>query len=100
MSGQIPLLLACAVTALVSIPLILRRVPPNSLYGFRTPRTLADRNLWFRVNHFAGWALLIASMGSAALILLLPPPPTALLFVVPLGLALVASLVYLRRCSD
>ena len=100
MSAQIPLLLACAVTALVSIPLILRRVPPNSLYGFRTPRTLADRNLWFRVNHFAGWALLIASMGSAALILLLPPPPTALLFVVPLGLALAASLVYLRRCSE
>jgi uncharacterized membrane protein len=100
MSAQIPLLLACAVTALISIPLILRRVPPNSLYGFRTPRTLADRDLWFRVNHFAGWALLIASMGSAALILLLPPPPNALLFVVPLGLALAASLVYLRRCSD
>ena len=100
MSAQIPLLVACAVTAVIAIPLILRRVPPNSLYGFRTPRTLADRDLWFRVNHFAGWALLIASMGSAALILLLPPPPTALLFVVPLGLALVASLVYLGRCSD
>ena len=100
MSAQIPLLLACAVTALISVPLILRRVPPNSLYRFRTPRTLADRDLWFRVNHFAGWALLIASVASAALILLLPPPPNALLFVVPLGLALVASLAYLRRCSD
>src|SRR5436190_23135419 len=99
MSAQIPLRLACAVTALISVPLILRRVPPNSLYGLRTPRTLADRNLWFRVNHFAGWALLIASMGSAALILLLPPP-NVLLFVAPLGIALAASLVYLRRCSE
>src|SRR5207237_10395712 len=97
MSGQIPLLLACAVTALVSIPLILRRVPPNSLYGFRTPRTLADRNLWFRVNHFAGWALLIASMGSAALILLLPQPHTALLFVVLLELELVGCRAHLLR---
>ncbi|SRR6266496_1706713 len=99
MSAQIPLLLACAVTAAVAIPLILRWVPPNSLYGFRTPRTLADRDLWFRVNYFAGWALLIASIASAVLLLLVPPPPNALMFVAPLGLALVASLVYLRRCS-
>jgi len=98
MSPQIPLLIACSVIAVVAIPLILRRVPPNSLYGFRTPRTLADRNLWFRVNHFAGWALLIASIASAVLVLLVPPPPSALLFVVPLGLALAVSLMYLRRC--
>jgi uncharacterized membrane protein len=97
MLAQIPLLIACAVIAVIAVPLILRRVPPNSLYGFRTPRTLADRNLWFRVNHFAGWALLIASIVSAVLLLLVPPPPNALLFVGPLGLALVASLVYLGR---
>ncbi|HEY3179587.1 MAG TPA: SdpI family protein [Casimicrobiaceae bacterium] len=100
MSAQIPLLVACVVIAIISIPLILRRVPPNSLYGFRTPRTLANRDLWFRVNHFAGWSLLIASMASAALILLTPPPPNVLLLVVPLALALVVSLAYLRRCSD
>ena len=100
MSAQIPLLVACAVTAVIAIPLILRRVPPNSFYGFRTPRTLADRDLWFRVNHFAGWALLIASIASAILLMLGPPPPNALLFVGPLGLALVVSLVYLRRCSS
>ncbi|HYT97746.1 MAG TPA: SdpI family protein [Casimicrobiaceae bacterium] len=99
MSAQIPLLVACAVTAVIAIPLILRRVPPNSFYGFRTPRTLADRDLWFRVNHFAGWALLIASIASAILLMLGPPPPNALLFVGPLGLALVVSLVYLRHCS-
>jgi uncharacterized membrane protein len=98
MSAQIPLLIACAVIAVIAVPLILRRVPPNSLYGFRTPRTLADRNLWFRVNHFAGWAFLIASIASAVLLSLVPPPPNALLFVGPLGLALVASLVYLRNC--
>ena len=99
MSAQIPLLLACAVTAAIAIPLILRRVPPNSLYGFRTPRTLADRDLWFRVNHFAGWALLIASIASGMLLVLVPPPSNPLLFVGPLGLALMLSLVYLRRCS-
>ena len=100
MPVQISLLLACAVTAVISIPLILKRVPPNSLYGFRTSRTLADRDLWFRVNHFVGWALLIASMSSAVLLLFVPPPSNPLLFVVPLGLALVASFMYLRHCSD
>ena len=100
MPVQISLLVASAVTALISIPLILRWVPPNSLYGFRTPRTLANRDLWFRVNHFAGWALLIASITSAVLLLLVPPPPNVLLFVGPLLFALVASFIYLRRCSD
>jgi uncharacterized membrane protein len=100
MPVQISLLLACAVTAALSIPFILRLIPPNALYGFRTPRTLADRDLWFRVNCFAGWALLIASMTSAVMVLLVPPPPNVLLFAGPLLLALVASAIYLRRCGE
>jgi uncharacterized membrane protein len=91
------------VIAAVSIPLILRIVPPNRLYGFRTAQTLADRDLWFRANHFAGWALLIAAVTSAALLSLVPesarsiPAYELAAFVVPLIIAVVASFVYLRK---
>jgi len=30
----------------VAIPLILKIVPPNRFYGFRTARTLSNRELW------------------------------------------------------
>ena len=42
----------------VSLPLIQRRVPPNHWYGFRVRRTLADPNVWYLVNVYAGWRLL------------------------------------------
>jgi hypothetical protein len=47
-----------ALMAGLSLPLLLRRVKPNSLYGFRTPRTLSDENIWYEANAFAGrWTL-------------------------------------------
>ena len=30
----------------LSIPLIPGKVPPNGLYGFRTPKTLSSRDVW------------------------------------------------------
>jgi uncharacterized membrane protein len=34
----------------LAIPLILRKVPPNSLYGLRIPETLEDDRVWFEAN--------------------------------------------------
>ena len=94
------LLLGCAAIALVSIPLVLKAVPPNPYYGFRTARTLADRDLWFRVNRFAGWAFLIAAGVGALLLAAFPLADLAVLeFVGPVALALFASIVYLKRVS-
>jgi uncharacterized membrane protein len=45
----------------LSIPLALGLIPRNRLYGFRTRRTLADEAAWYRVNRFAGFAIMIAS---------------------------------------
>ena len=98
-------LIACGVIAAVSIPLILRIVPPNRLYGFRTQQTLSNRELWFRANHFAGWALLIAAGVSAALVSLFPdrlPGDSAFgiaAFLVPLLIAVVVSFIYVRRTN-
>ena len=38
----------------LGIPLKNDRVPPNRFYGFRTPRTLTDENVWYPVNRVLG----------------------------------------------
>ena len=45
-------------TAGLSIPLILGKIPPNRWYGFRVKRTLEDNDIWYRTNAYAGkWLL-------------------------------------------
>lgn len=38
----------------LSMPLMLRWVPRNPLYGFRVPATLRDDDVWYEVNASAG----------------------------------------------
>ena len=86
----------------MSIPLILRAVPPNRWYGFRTTRTLSNEALWFRANHFAGCAFLIAA-GTTAVVLVLAPQVAsgygALVLAVSIGVALFVTLAYVRRAG-
>jgi uncharacterized membrane protein len=46
----------------LSIPLILRRIPPNDFYGYRVPKTLNNPNLWYNANEFMGKCLAIAGI--------------------------------------
>ena len=62
-----------------SVPLIQRRVRPNSVYGFRTPKTLGDEQVWYEANAFSGRMLLRA--GAVTLV------GTVILAFVPLPLA-------------
>ncbi len=39
--------------ALLCIPLMRRKIPPNGLYGFRIPKTLNNPELWYVVNQFS-----------------------------------------------
>ena len=58
--------LACdALFALIAIPLVLRKVKPNVIYGFRTPTTLSNDVVWYETNAFFGWTLLAACAVSA-----------------------------------
>lgn len=64
-----------ALLSLLSVPLILRRVGPNPLYGFRVKATLENPDLWYDVNAYAGWRLLAAGLvdiGSAVGLSLVP----------------------------
>jgi uncharacterized membrane protein len=49
----------------LSVPLILRKIPPNGLYGFRIPSTLNDPQLWYHVNAYSGKRLLVVGLGTA-----------------------------------
>ena len=95
--------MACLLLAVVSIPMILGKVPPNSIYGFRTKRTLSSPDIWYPANTFSGWALLLAAVFSLATLWFLPVailahpwiPLAAIL--VPLCVSAIASFLYLRR---
>jgi hypothetical protein len=61
---------ALLLVALVSVPLCMRRVPPNRWYGVRTAATFADEGVWYDANAWAGKRLLaVAVIGAAVLVL-------------------------------
>ena len=49
----------------IAIPLALRMVPRNVIYGFRTRTTLSDDAIWFEANAHFGRRLLVASLCGA-----------------------------------
>ena len=100
--SAIPLFVPCAIIAVASVPLMLKLVPPNGVYGFRTRRTLADSDVWYRANRFAGCALFIASAISAAIFAARPELASGkelaglAALLLPLAIALGASFAYVR----
>ena len=106
MSAAIPYLVPCAIIGVASVPLILGVVPPNNFYGFRTTKTLANPELWFRANRFAGVALLIAALISAAVFLAVPEYASGrslvglFILITPLIAAVALSFAYVRRIGD
>lgn len=65
-------ILGCALLfVLLAIPLILRRVPRNIVYGFRTRATLSNDFVWYEANAHFGRGLIIASIISAVVALIL-----------------------------
>ena len=39
---------------LIGLPLALKLIPPNSVYGVRIPSTMASAESWYRANFWAG----------------------------------------------
>ena len=57
-----PFFVPAAIFVVVAIPLVLRLIPPNRWYGFRTPRALASSEAWYADNRRGGSAVLLASL--------------------------------------
>jgi uncharacterized membrane protein len=94
------------VLILLAIPLILRKIPPNPVYGFRIQWTLEDPELWYSVNAYTGkWLVFVgicAILGAAGLALI---PGISLnvyafgnlgIFVASFTLAIVQAVRFLR----
>ena len=89
--------------AVISVPLILKIIPPNGVYGFRTSVTLSRPNIWYSANAFMGWALFVAAIVSAGSVTILPVTTRRwmllVMFATPLLCAVVASFIYLQRLA-
>lgn len=91
----------------LSIPLILRMVPRNHFYGFRTAKTLSDDGIWYELNQGSGWDMVFAAAAQLVLVLLkpsiealseMPPGPFIMATQMPLlGLAVAHSFWRLRK---
>ncbi len=102
-------LIGCVVPLVIvvlSIPVILGKVHPNSTYGFRTPKTLSSQDVWYPANRAAGWFMLAAAAISICFNLVLwwtvpewPLNRTLLWMMggtmIPLSVSLLASFIYL-----
>lgn len=57
---------------ILAIPMIMGRVPPNNLYGFRTKKTHSNPEIWYPANTYAGKWLLAWGVLMIVAALLLP----------------------------
>ena len=49
-ANTIILIVPCLIIISISIPLILEKVKPNSVYGFRTQKTLSNEIVWYKAK--------------------------------------------------
>lgn len=98
---------SCLLIAGVSIPLISGQITPNPTYGFRTPLTLSNPDIWYQANAFSGWTLLIAELVTIVALWLIPNRVAnrpwliyvilLAVYLMPLIICLAISLLYLNR---
>jgi uncharacterized membrane protein len=69
--GLVTVLVCDALFVILAIPLILRKVPRNVVYGFRTCTTLGDDFVWYEANAYFGRGLVVSSLISVAVVLML-----------------------------
>jgi uncharacterized membrane protein len=94
--GFITIIACAALLIVVAIPLALRKIPRNVIYGYRTRATMANDEIWFDANAYFGRGLVIASLCGAFagyLIYRFEPFPPAVYLPVSLFVLAVPSLV-------
>ena len=104
MQISIILLITGLIEALLSLPMIMGKVPRNRLYGFRLKKTLSDDKYWYPANKRAGIGLLLAGITTSLLSVLVfynflkPNALTiSLVCILPVVLMLIDSLNYLKK---
>jgi hypothetical protein len=60
-----------ALTFALGVPVVLRLVPPNRFYGFRTTTTFSSVDAWYQINFATGIALVAAGAVAGVIVLFL-----------------------------
>jgi uncharacterized membrane protein len=55
-----------ALLAAIAVPLMMRRIGPNPLYGFRVEKTLQNPDIWYAANAYSGTQLFWIGLGTIA----------------------------------
>lgn len=54
-----------ALLVVLSVPMIMGKIPPNGLYGFRVKKTMENPDIWYPVNAYSGKWFLVVGLGLA-----------------------------------
>ncbi len=57
------------VLIVLGVPLAIGRVAPNSVYGYRTAKTLGNAAVWYPANRYCGRAMVYAGVATVVLAL-------------------------------
>ena len=108
--GFYTILGVAALLVAVALPLALRRIPRNAVYGYRTRATMADDETWYDANAWFGRILIASSVGGAfvawAIHLARPFAPetflpvSVALLVAPALVAAIATAIHVRRSTS
>jgi len=101
----VTVILCDVIFVILAVPLMLRKVGPNVIYGYRTRATMSDKTLWYEANAHFGRGLFIGSAisGVAALVIWMMRPPETMvplfvvILVVPALIATIATARHIRR---
>jgi uncharacterized membrane protein len=58
--------------ALISLPMIARKIKPNPFYGYRVRKTLENPEIWYDANEYSGRQLFVAGVVIAIFSMVLP----------------------------
>lgn len=91
---------------LLAIPLYLKKIKPNPWYGFRTPKTMSNPELWYLVNKFGAIWMMVSGAVTVLFSIIFSPIPglsldvyaisCALVFAVTLTMGLIVTFRYLN----
>lgn len=67
------ILIAGVMMFLVSLPLMYRKIPRNSLYGIRIAESFKSEDRWYEINAYGGkliaqWSWLVVATGAAGFV--------------------------------
>ena len=103
-----PFVVPALLIILVSLPLVFGLIPKNRFYGFKTPKTLSDDQVWYRSNRYGARALIFSCLAYLLVAKLVPATGNGgtdfsvwllhfAVFALPLFTAIMLTLRYVRR---